>query len=56
MTCKHCGKDIKKETIGFKWWKHTDGFYNCDGYRGHSTTYAEPKETDETHKMGHITS
>jgi len=45
--CKNCGKPIDHfpsiEIEGLQW-KHSDGFYNCDGRRGHATTYAEPAE------------
>ena len=43
MICKHCGKPIV-DNRPIQDWKHADGFYNCDGYRGHAETYAEPKE------------
>ncbi len=43
--CRHCGKPIDHfpqiEIEGLQW-KHSDGFYNCDGNRGHSMNYAEP--------------
>jgi hypothetical protein len=43
MKCKHCGKPIVQDNVVLKWWQHTDGYYNCDGFRGHAKTYAEPK-------------
>lgn len=48
--CEHCGKPVVHQTTNVLCieWIHADGFYNCDGYRGHATTYAEPKkETSE---------
>jgi len=48
-TCKHCGKPIDFfpgiQIEGLQW-KHSDGFYNCDGNRGHSLNYAEPIEQE----------
>lgn len=44
--CIHCGKEVRctESVIPALKWRHVDGFFNCDGYRGHSETYAEPRK------------
>jgi len=42
--CKHCGKEVESmpTSVEALRWRHKDGYYNCDGRRGHSETCAEP--------------
>jgi hypothetical protein len=44
VICKNCRKQIERtsSTISALEWRHEDGYFSCDGRRGHSETFADP--------------
>ena len=44
--CANCGKELERMDVGVEalQWRHADGFFSCDGRRGHGDKYAEPAE------------
>ena len=50
VRCVHCGKPVEDtgSQLAALRWIHVDGFFNCDGNRGHSNDNAEPEKAKES--------